>query len=174
MSVTPFRWRQVRPVDATRDEIVTVVSHHLQECVIGLDNATFEIENEDADNVGLDQAPDLRFTFLEIAVGVGKRQRALLLGFEQAHVFDRDRRLVGEGLEKRDLVVGEWSDLPSPEQNYSNGGPLAQQRCRERGAMALAFRVTAARRVLAILCGEIVDMNRPSITYGSSYHPVAI
>jgi hypothetical protein len=53
-------------------------------------------------------------------------------------------------------------------------GPLAQQRCSERGAMALAFCVTAARRVLAILCGEIVDMNRPPITYGSSYHPVAI
>ena len=45
-----------------------------------------------------------------------KRQRALLLGFKQAHVFDRDRRLAGEGLEKRDLVVGEW-----PEQNYSSG-----------------------------------------------------
>ena len=36
---------------------------------------------------------DLRFAFCKIAVGVRKRQRALLLGFEQAHVFDRDRRL---------------------------------------------------------------------------------
>ena len=25
---------------------------------------------------------------------------------EQAHVFDRDRRLVGEGLQQRDLLVG--------------------------------------------------------------------
>ena len=68
-------------------------------------NPAFEIPDEDADDVGVDQAPNLRFAFREIAVGVRKRQRALLLGFEQAHVFDRDHRLVGEGLEKRDLFV---------------------------------------------------------------------
>jgi hypothetical protein len=33
------------------------------------------------------------------AVGMRKRQRALLLGFEQSHVFNRDHRLGGEGLE---------------------------------------------------------------------------
>jgi hypothetical protein len=37
----------------------------------------------------------------------------LLLGFEQAHVFDGDHRLVGEGLEKRDLFVGERPDFHS-------------------------------------------------------------
>ena len=74
-----------------------------------------------SDDVGFDQPPNLRFTFCEIAVRLRKRQGALLLGFEQARVFDRDHRLVGEGLEKRNLVVGEWSDLPSPEQNSSNG-----------------------------------------------------
>ena len=54
-----------------------------------------------------------RFAFREIAVRVRKRQRALLLGFEQAHVFDGDHRLVGEGLEKRDLFVGERPDFHS-------------------------------------------------------------
>ena len=43
-----------------------------------------------------------------------KRQSTLLLRFEQAHVFDGDHRLVGEGLDKRDLFVGERSDLHSP------------------------------------------------------------
>ena len=103
-----------------------------------------------------------------------KRQRALLLGFEQARVFDRDHRLVGEGLEKRDLFVVERSDFPSPYQNYSNGGALAQQRRRKRGTMALAFCVAAAHRVLAVLCGEIMDMNRPTIACGSSNHPVSV
>ena len=45
------------------------------------------------------------FAVCEIAVGMCKRQRALLLGFEQARVFDRDHRLVGEGFDKRDLLV---------------------------------------------------------------------
>jgi hypothetical protein len=83
------------------------------------------------------------------AVGVRKRQRALLLGFEQPHVFDRDHRLVGEGLDKRDLLVAERSDLHSPYQNDSNGGTLAQQRRRKRGPMALGFRVPAAYRSIA-------------------------
>ena len=100
--------------------------------------------------------------------------RALLLGFEQPHVFDRDHRLVGEGLQKRDLLVAERSDLHSPYQNDSNGGTLAQQRRRKRGPMALAFRVPAAYRVLAVLCGEVMDMNCPTIACGSSNHRVSV
>jgi hypothetical protein len=42
-----------------------------------------------------------------------KRQSALLLGFEEARVSDGDHSLVGAGLEKRDLLVGERSDLHS-------------------------------------------------------------
>src|SRR4029077_12913691 len=85
-----------------------------------------------------------------------------------------DHRLVGKGLEKRDLAVGEWPDLPSPDQNYSNGGALAQQRRRKRGSVALALCVFAALRVLAVLCGEIMDMNRPAIACGSAQHPVSV
>ena len=37
----------------------------------------------------------------------------LVLDFvEQPHVLDRDHRLVGEGLHERDLLVGEWFDVP--------------------------------------------------------------
>jgi hypothetical protein len=108
------------------------------------------------------------------AVGVRKRHRALFLGFEQPHVFDRDHRLIGEGLEKRDLLVAEGSDFHSPYQNYSNGDPLAQQRRRKCGPMALAFRVPAAYRVLAVLCDEVMDMNRPTFACGSSNHRVSV
>src|ERR1700741_5639195 len=88
MAVAPFRWCQVRPTDATRDEILPVVSHHLQKCVIGLDDATFKIGDEDADNVSLDQAPDSRLTFLKFAV--------------QPSVLERCRRLRGEKLQNCD------------------------------------------------------------------------
>src|ERR1700751_457993 len=143
---------------------------------LAIDGFEFTVGGHDRNETGysVNGRPILRLAHLQIAVGVRKRQRALLLGFEQAHVFDHERRLVGEGLEKRDLLVGERSDLPSPERNCSHGGPLAQQRCPERCVMALTPCVIAAHRELAILHREIVDMNRAPITYGSSYHPVAI
>ena len=172
--VLPLLRCQVCPAHATRDEIFTIVLYQVEKRVIGLDDPTVDIPDKDADDVGLDQAPNLRFAFCEIAIGVHKRERAFPLGFEQAHVFDRDHRLAGEGLEKRDLFVVERSDLPSPDQNYSYGGTLAQQRRRKRGTMALAFCVAAAHRVFAVLCGEIMDMNRPTVACGSSHHPVSV
>ena len=110
VALAPFRRRQVRPTHAIRDEILTVVADDAEKCVVGLDDPAVEIPGKDADDVGVDQPPNSRFAFREIAVRVRKRQRALLLGFEQAHVFDGDHRLVGEGLEKRDLFVGERPD----------------------------------------------------------------
>src|SRR6266446_1930767 len=40
--------------------------------------------------------------------------------------------------------------------------------------MALAFGVLAAHRVLAVLRGEIMNMNRPTIACGSSNHCVSV
>ena len=54
-----------------------------------------------------------RREFYEKPTQERKRQRALLLRFEQARIFDGNHRLVGEGLDKRDLLVGERPDLPS-------------------------------------------------------------
>jgi hypothetical protein len=98
----------------------------------------------------------------------------LLLGFEQPHVFDRDHRLVGEGLEKRDLSVVERPDLHSPYQDDSNRGALAQQRRRKCRAMAFLFCVDGAHRVLTGLGGEIMDMNRPAIACGPPDHRVSV
>jgi hypothetical protein len=107
-------------------------------------------------------------------VGVDKRQRVLLLGFEQAHVFDRDHRLVGEGLEQRDLSVVEPPDLHPPYQDDSDRGALAQQRRRKRRAMAFLFCVDVAHRVLTGLGGEIMDMNRPTVACGPPDHRVSV
>src|SRR5260370_22222621 len=48
------------------------------------------------------------------AVTGRKRQRASLLGFKQAHVFDRDHRLADDGLEQPDLFVVERPNLHPP------------------------------------------------------------
>src|SRR5947209_8782076 len=114
IAIPPLRWREVRPAYAARDEILMIVPQHVEKGFIGLQNPAVEIPDEDADDVGVDQAPNFRFAFCEIAISARKRQRALLLGLEQAHVFDCDHRLVGESLEKRDLFVVERSDFQSP------------------------------------------------------------
>src|SRR4029453_11787655 len=56
IAVTPFGWRQLRPTYATRDEILTVVADHAEKCVVRLDDPAFEIPDEDADDVGSNQA----------------------------------------------------------------------------------------------------------------------
>ena len=43
--------------------------------------------------------------------------RARLQLLEQAHVLDRDDRLIGEGLEQRDLLLGEGPDLHAPDRH---------------------------------------------------------
>src|SRR4030095_14284199 len=39
---------------------------------------------------------------------------------EQAHILDRDRGLIGEGLHQRDLPVREWPGLHPPERNHTD------------------------------------------------------
>ena len=41
----------------------------------------------------------------------GEFVTALLLGFEQPHILDRDGGLVGEGFHQSDLLVGKRSDF---------------------------------------------------------------
>ena len=79
----------VSSVQRTRpdDEILAVVSHHAQKRVIGLNDPTFEIPDENPDDVGVDQAPDLRFAFCEIAV--------------KPRILQRDRRLRRKQLQYR-------------------------------------------------------------------------
>ena len=88
MTLTPFRRRQVRPAQAARDEILTIVPHHAEKRIIGLDDLPFGLPEEDPDDVGVNQSPDLGFAFHDIAV--------------QAGVLQRDRGLRGEQLQHRE------------------------------------------------------------------------
>src|SRR6185369_11708575 len=84
MAIAPLWWRQVRPADAPRDEIVAVVSHHTEERVIGLDDPKFVIKDEDADNVGVDEAPDLCFALPKVAIETGVLERYRELRSQQS------------------------------------------------------------------------------------------
>src|SRR6266849_1943176 len=45
------------------------MSYELKKRVIGLKNPTFQARNEDSDDVGIDQAPDLRFAVPQCLLG---------------------------------------------------------------------------------------------------------
>jgi hypothetical protein len=49
-----FRRRKVSPADAARDEILTIVSHHVEKGVIGIGDPTVKIPDDDPDDVGVD------------------------------------------------------------------------------------------------------------------------
>jgi hypothetical protein len=61
---------------------------------------------------------------------LGELARALLLGFEQPYVLDRDHPLIGEGLQQRNLALGERSGVGSCNRDHSNGVAVKQQRHR--------------------------------------------
>ena len=44
VAVAPFRRRQIRPAHATGDEILAIVSHHVEKRVVGLNDATFQCQ----------------------------------------------------------------------------------------------------------------------------------
>ena len=52
---------------------------------------------------------------------LGEFTCALLFGIEQPNVPNRNHRLIGEGLQQRDLPLGERSDVGSCNRNHSNG-----------------------------------------------------
>ena len=56
---------------------------------------------------------------------------ALLEFLEQPHILDRDDCLVGESLEKGDLLIRERTNLRSTNMNHPNGISLSQQWCSE-------------------------------------------
>ena len=61
--------------------------------------------------------------------------RARLHLVEQAHVLDRDDGLVGEGLDKRDLPVGEAARLRTRQGDHADHFAVAVHRHRERAAI---------------------------------------
>src|SRR5690242_10004168 len=69
---------------------------------------------------------DVRRRVADDLEDVCRRRLALerLLGFvEEAHILDRNDRLVGEGLEQLDLPVGKRINVGSPNENRADRNP---------------------------------------------------
>src|SRR5262249_47862000 len=59
---------------------------------------------------------------------LGELPRALLLDFEQSGVLDGDHRLVSEGLDQLDLLLGEWTYGSAVQNEHANWKPITQER----------------------------------------------
>src|SRR5262249_46838832 len=89
-ALAPF-WRgQSGPAQAARNQVLTVISDDTEKRVIGLKNSTFEVGNEDANDVGVDQKPNLSFAIFEVAI--------------KPRILERDRRLRRQHLQHRDAL----------------------------------------------------------------------
>src|SRR5262245_57670721 len=66
--VAPFRRGQLTPAHAPGDEIFAIVLDDAQKRFVGFENSTFDIPDEDADDIGLEQAPDLCFACCELSM----------------------------------------------------------------------------------------------------------
>jgi hypothetical protein len=75
VGTTPFGRCQLPPAQSTRGEIVAAVSHDAEKGFIGINDPTLKNPDEDANDVGVDQAPDPRLPFLKIAIETGVLQR---------------------------------------------------------------------------------------------------
>src|SRR5262249_25248283 len=99
---------------------------------------------------------------------------ALLDLLEQAHVFNRDHCLVGEGFKESDLFVCERPNLGAADRNSSNRNTFSQQRHDKHcpSASPLLGRL-GAPKVGITLCCEIIHVHCLSVNYGPTGWPVS-
>ena len=71
--VAPFRRREDGPAHAACGEILTIVPDDVEKCVVGLENSTFHVPDENSHDVSVDQAPDFRFASFDLSVQPGQR-----------------------------------------------------------------------------------------------------
>src|SRR5262249_47976183 len=69
--------------------------------------------------------------------GFAQFRVACLQLFEQAHVFNGNHGLVSESLEERDLLVDEWIDCGTTNQNRSNCKTFTHQWYSKLGSTSL-------------------------------------
>src|SRR6516162_6263133 len=54
-----------------RNKIVSLEAQHVEKRIVGFDDATFEVPDDDPDDIGVDEAPNLRLLLLKIAIQSG-------------------------------------------------------------------------------------------------------
>src|SRR5262249_34546800 len=82
---------------------------------------------------------------------------------EEANVLDGDHRLIGKGLEKGDLRIGEQLDLGAPKLDDANSHALSHEWHAEEGPVAELPGEGHSQRELAIVDLRIRHLNRPGL-----------
>ena len=85
--------------------------------------------------------------------------RPRLQFLEQADVLDGDDRLVGEGLEQRDLLFCRRDGLPCGESESPRRNTFAQQRRGKYGPSTIAVASSGLRELGFDLCREVMHVN---------------
>src|SRR5262245_3589523 len=95
-------------------------------------------------------------------------QRLLELG-KQSHVFNSDHRLVGEGFEEGDLLIGERSHLGTANHNSSNRNILSEQRrSNYRMSACNLLNVRGVRELRFKLCRQVMYVHCFPVEHSSS------
>jgi hypothetical protein len=100
--------------------------------------------------------------------GVGQLPVAGLELGEEAGILDGDDRLVREGLEQGDLLVGERAHLGAPELDDPDRGALAHERRAQEGPEPERPGVHAGLGELVGLRVEIRDVDGPPLEHGAA------
>ena len=90
--VPVFRWRHAFPVQCTGQQLLSRVTDHVEKSVVGIRVAAAHIPKANADDVGLDQAPDAGMAVTHIGIEAGVVERDGGLGCQQFQHLDPFRR----------------------------------------------------------------------------------
>ncbi len=103
----------------------------------------------------------------------GERLVARLHLVEQTNVLDGDHRLVGEGLQQRDLLVAEGPDLGAPDDQDADGFSAAHQWRGCSGPMTGLIGQGLTERKFLRGSLQIVNVHRLAVGKGTTGDPVA-
>ncbi|MNL01015.1 hypothetical protein D3C87_1214680 [compost metagenome] len=131
-----LRRGQVAPAHPAGDQILARVAHHAQEGVVGFQHVAGHVPDNDADDIGLHQPPDLRLPLGHVAV--------------QPRVFERDGGLRGHQLQHRDPCRTERArrEIVLQIERTSQPRLVHQRQAQDRaGAMLAHIGVGGERRI---------------------------
>src|SRR5262245_49156303 len=88
---------------------------------------------------------------------------------EQPHILNRDDGLVGEGFEKRDLLLGEGSNFCTANRNHSNRCSLPQQRrAKDSPSSSALLEESRFWKLRVKFSGDVMDMDCRPVDHSPS------
>ena len=114
VALVPLGRCEVGPAEAAGGQVLAIVSHDKQKCVVGLDDPAVEVPHEDADDVCLDQAAHPTFLFAQYGLRLAADRHVLgELLTHLAQITISDLQVMRQRVERRDypqplVLVPEW------------------------------------------------------------------